>query len=72
MLEPTTPPTFMLQANAPKCTTLIDPPYEFALKENPMLLVKELQLEQHALLTNTLKPLAFVAPHELLLLEDPL
>jgi hypothetical protein len=35
-----------------------------------LLLIKELQLEQGASLTTTLKPLAFVASHELLLLED--
>jgi hypothetical protein len=34
-----------------------------------MLLITELQLEQGASLTTTLKPLAIVAPHELLLLE---
>ncbi len=59
-----------LQAYAPKYTTLIDPPYEFAALDTLLLLVKELQLEQGALLTPTLKPLAIVAPHELLLLED--
>jgi hypothetical protein len=37
-----------------------------------LLLIKELQLVQGALLTPTLKPLAIVAPHELLLLEDSL
>jgi hypothetical protein len=33
-------------------------------------LIRELQLEQGALLTPTLKPLAIVAPHELMLFED--
>jgi hypothetical protein len=35
-----------------------------------LLLIKELHVEQGALLTPTLKPLAFVAPHEVLLLEE--
>jgi hypothetical protein len=61
-----------LQEYAPKYKTLIDPPYKFADKESTSLLVKDLQLEQGTLLTTTLTPLAMVAPHELLLLEDAL
>jgi hypothetical protein len=36
------------------------------------LLIKELQSVQGASLTTTLKPLAFVASHELLLMKDRL
>jgi hypothetical protein len=53
-------------------TTLIDPPCEFALKGLLLLLMEDLQLVQGALLTTTLKPLAIVASHKLLLLEDSL
>jgi hypothetical protein len=51
---------------------LIDPPYEFAPRESPPLVVKALQFEHPKLLTCTLTPLAFVAPHVLLLLASKL
>ncbi len=57
-----------LQAYAPTYKTLIDPPYEFAPKDVPPVLLKALQSEHAESLTCTETPLADVAPHMLLLL----
>ncbi len=60
-----------LQAYAPTYNTLIDPPYEFAPKELPDLLVlKALQSEHAESLTCTETPFADVASHMLLLLLE--
>jgi hypothetical protein len=56
-----------LKEYAPTYSTLIDPPYEFAPKESPLLVVDALQFEHPELLTCTLTPLADVAPHVLML-----
>ena len=62
-----------LQAYAPMCMALNDPPYAFAAKEFPELtLVPAPQLEHGASLTLTLNPLADVAAHALLLLAAAL
>ncbi len=55
-------PVEKLHANPPIYDTLIDPPYEFAPKDWPPLVVTALQLKQAAPLTLTLKPLAVVTP----------
>jgi hypothetical protein len=47
---------------------LSDPPYEFAPLDSLELFAVAMQLEQGTSLTRTLKPLAVVAAHELLLL----
>jgi hypothetical protein len=47
------------------CRALIDPPYEFVADEYPLSVVEAVQLMQDVFLMLTLKPLAFVAPHEL-------
>jgi hypothetical protein len=57
-----------LHAYPPMYTTLIDPPYEFARPEKRMLVVIALQLKHDASRMITLKPLANVAPHLLLVL----
>jgi hypothetical protein len=57
-----------LQAYAPTYNTLIDPPYEFAAADPPLLVLKALQSEHPESLTCTETPLADVAPHMLLLL----
>ncbi len=57
-----------LQAYAPTYKTLIDPPYEFAPKDELLLLLKALQLEHPESPTCTETPLAVVASHILLLL----
>ena len=66
----------MLQAYAPTFTTLIDPPKEFRPEESNSktepLLVNALQLEQAALTTFTLMPLAVVIPQVLRLTKESL
>jgi hypothetical protein len=57
-----------LHAYAPTCKPLSDPPYDFAPKEYLELVVEAMQLEHGTSLTRTLKPLAVVAAHVLLLL----
>ncbi len=57
-----------LHAYPPTCMALSDPPYEFAPKEFWELEVVAMQLEHGTSLTRTLKPIAVVAAHELLLL----
>ncbi len=60
-----------LQAYAPTYNTLIDPPYEFAPKELPPLVVlKALQFEHAESLTCTDTPIADVASQLLLLLLE--
>jgi hypothetical protein len=59
-----------LQAYAPTYNTLIDPPYEFAPKDSPPLVLKALQFEHAESLTCTETPLAEVIPHMLLLLLE--
>ncbi len=49
---------------------LIDPQYEFAPTDLPMLVLEAVQLEQAESLTWTDTPLADVAPHVLLLLLE--
>ena len=61
-------PTVKLQAYAPTCTALTDPPYEFAPKEAPLLVVKALQLEQGTSLTFSINPFKDVPSHALLLM----
>jgi hypothetical protein len=56
-----------LQEYAPTYSTLIDPPYEFAPKEMPPLVVEAPQFEHPELLTCTLTPLTDVGAHVLLL-----
>jgi hypothetical protein len=53
-----------LEACEPIYRALIDPPKEF-----PPLVVKALQLEQGKLLMLTIRSIAMVAPHALLMLE---
>jgi hypothetical protein len=50
--------------------TLIDPPYEFAPKDECLLLLKALQFEHPESLTRTETSLAFVASHMLRLLLE--
>ena len=50
--------------------TLIDPPYEFAPKDERLLVLKALQLEHPESLTCTETPLAVVASHMLRLLLE--
>jgi hypothetical protein len=58
-----------LQAYAPTCNTLIDPPYEFApLEKFPLVDAEALELSKEVLSTRTSTPLTFVAPQVLLLL----
>ena len=58
-----------LQAYAPMYKTLIDPPYEFAARELPPIVVVEaLEWTEEALNTRTVTPLTSVAPQALLLL----
>jgi hypothetical protein len=58
-----------LQAYAPMYKTLIDPPYEFAPREMPPIVVVEaLEWTEEALSTRTVTPLTSVAPQVLLLL----
>ena len=58
-----------LQAYAPTYKTLIDPPYEFAAREAPPIVVVEaLEWAEEALSTRTATPLTSVAPQVLLLL----
>jgi hypothetical protein len=58
-----------LQAYAPTYKTLIDPPYEFAPRETPPIVVVEaLERTEEALSTRTVTPLTSVAPQVLLLL----
>jgi hypothetical protein len=59
-----------LQAYAPMCNTLMDPPYEFAPKEATPLVIKALQFEHAESLTSTETSLADVASHMLLLLTE--
>ncbi len=59
-----------LQAYAPMYNTLIDPPYEFAPKDEVPLVLKALQFQHTESLTCTDTPLADVASHLLLLLLD--
>ena len=59
-----------LQAYAPMYKTLIDPPYEFAPKDERLLVLKALQFEHPESLTCTETPLAVVASHILLLLLE--
>ncbi len=56
-----------LHAYAPTCRALSDPPYEFAPSDHQVLVVSATQLTHGASLTRTLKPLAVVAAHVLLL-----
>jgi hypothetical protein len=60
----------LLHACAPTYNTLIDPPYKFAPKDEPPLVLRALQFQHAELLTCTDKPLADVSPHLLLLLLD--
>ena len=58
-----------LQAYPPTYKTLIDPPYEFAARESPPIVVVEaLERTEEALSTRTVTPLTSVAPQVLLLL----
>jgi hypothetical protein len=59
-----------LQAYEPTYKTLIDPPYEFAPKDERLLVLKALQFEHPESLTCTETPLAVVALHMLLLLLE--
>ncbi len=60
---------FQLQAYAPTYNTLIDPPYEFAAREAPPIVVVEaLELTEEAFCTRTDTPVTSVAPQALLLL----
>ncbi len=65
------PKLLKLQAYAPTCNTLIDPPYEFAPKDMVPLVLKALQCEHVESLTCTETSLADVAPHVMLLLLKP-
>ena len=61
--------TLKLQAYEPMYKTLIDPPYEFAARELPPIVVVEaLEWAEEALSTRTVTPLTSVAPQVLLLL----
>ena len=51
---------------------LSDPPYEFAPSDQSELVALAMQLTHGASLTRTLKPLAVVAAHVLLLLASEL
>jgi hypothetical protein len=58
-----------LQAYAPTYNTLIDPPYEFAARDTPPIVVVEaLEWTEEAFSTRTTTPLTSVAPQVLLLL----
>ena len=58
-----------LQAYAPTYNTLIDPPYEFAARDTPPIVVVDaLELTEEAFSTRTTTPLTSVAPQVLLLL----
>ena len=58
-----------LQAYAPTYNTLIDPPYEFAARDTPPIVVVDaLELTEEAFSTRTTTPLTSVAPEVLLLL----
>jgi hypothetical protein len=59
-----------LQAYAPTYNTLIDPPYKFAPKDRPALVLRALQFQQAESLTCTIMPFADVASHLLLLLLE--
>ncbi len=60
----------LLQAYAPTYKTLIDPPYEFAPKDELLLLLKVLQFEHSESPTCTETPLAVVDSHMLRLLLE--
>ena len=62
-------PALKLQAYAPMYNTLIDPPYEFAARDTPPIVVVEaLEWTEEAFSTRTTTPLTSVAPQVLLLL----
>jgi hypothetical protein len=61
-------PMVKLQAYAPTYTALTDPPYEFALRKFPVLIVEALQLEQGTSLTFSMSPFTVVPSQALLLM----